>query len=195
MLRKIIVFLLYIFNVIVFRVKCVGQENIQNKGAYIICANHTSNWDAPILVSNLKRKVYVMAKAELFKNKFIKWLGDKCCVFPVKRGMRDIESIKYSLKLLKDGEILVIFPEGTRKGLEKNGKAQNGVAYMAIRTGVPVIPVGIQGEMKPFRKVKLNIGEPLDFSQYKSNKPEKEILDKVSKEIMDNIIMLTNENI
>ena len=195
MLRKIIVFLVYIFNVIVFRVKCVGQENIQNKGEYIICANHTSNWDAPILVSNLKRKVYVMAKAELFKNKFIKWLGDKCCVFPVKRGMRDIESIKYSLKLLKDGEILVIFPEGTRKGLEKNGKAQNGVAYMAIRTGVPVIPVGIQGEMKPFRKVKLNIGEPLDFSQYKSNKPEKEILDKVSKEIMDNIIMLTNENI
>lgn len=195
MLRKIIVFLVYIFNVIVFRVKCVGQENIQNKGAYIICANHTSNWDAPILVSNLKRKVYVMAKAELFKNKFIKWLGDKCCVFSVKRGMRDIESIKYSLKLLKDGEILVIFPEGTRKGLEKNGKAQNGVAYMAIRTGVPVIPVGIQGEMKPFRKVKLNIGEPLDFSQYKSNKPEKEILDKVSKEIMDNIIMLTNENI
>ena len=195
MLRKIIVFLVYIFNVIVFRVKCVGQENIQNKGAYIICANHTSNWDAPILVSNLKRKVYVMAKAELFKNKFIKWFGDKCCVFPEKRGMRDIESIKYSLKLLKDGEILVIFPEGTRKGLEKNGKAQNGVAYMAIRTGVPVIPVGIQGEMKPFRKVKLNIGEPLDFSQYKSNKPEKEILDKVSKEIMDNIIMLTNENI
>ena len=195
MLRKIIAFLVYIFNVIVFRVKCVGQENIQNKGAYIICANHTSNWDAPILVSNLKRKVYVMAKAELFKNKFIKWFGDKCCVFPVKRGMRDIESIKYSLKLLKDGEILVIFPEGTRKGLEKNGKAQNGVAYMAIRTGVPVIPVGIQGEMKPFRKVKLNIGEPLDFSQYKSNKPEKEILDKVSKEIMDNIIMLTNENI
>lgn len=195
MLRKIIVFLVYIFNVIVFRVKCVGQENIQNKGAYIICANHTSNWDAPILVSNLKRKVYVMAKAELFKNKFIKWFGDKCCVFPVKRGMRDIESIKYSLKLLKDGEILVIFPEGTRKGLEKNGKAQNGVAYMAIRTGVPVIPVGIQGEMKPFRKVKLNIGEPLDFSQYKSNKPEKEILDKVSKEILDNIIMLTNENI
>ena len=190
MLRKIIVFLVYIFNVIVFRVKCVGQENIQNKGAYIICANHTSNWDAPILVSNLKRKVYVMAKAELFKNKFIKWFGDKCCVFPVKRGMRDIESIKYSLKLLKDGEILVIFPEGTRKGLEKNGKAQNGVAYMAIRTGVPVIPVGIQGEMKPFRKVKLNIGEPLDFSQYKSNKPEKEILDKVSKEIMDNIICL-----
>ncbi len=193
MLRKIVVFLVYIFNFVVFRVEKNGEENIKEKGAYLICANHRSNWDAPILVSNLKRKVYVMAKAELFKNKFIKWFGRKCCVFPVKRGMRDIESIKYSLNLLKDGEILVIFPEGTRNGMEKNGKAQNGVAYMAIRTGVPVIPVGIQGEMKPFKKVKLNIGEPLDFSQYKTNKPEKEILDKVSKEIMDNIIMLTNE--
>ncbi len=193
MLRKIVVFLVYIFNLVVFRVEKNGEENIKEKGAYLICANHRSNWDAPILVSYLKRKVYVMAKAELFKNKFIKWFGRKCCVFPVKRGMRDIESIKYSLNLLKDGEILVIFPEGTRNGMEKNGKAQNGVAYMAIRTGVPVIPVGIQGEMKPFKKVKLNIGEPLDFSQYKTNKPEKEILDKVSKEIMDNIIMLTNE--
>ena len=193
MLRKIVIFLVYIFNLVVFRVENNGEENIKEKGAYLICANHRSNWDAPILVSNLKRKVYVMAKAELFKNKFIKWFGRKCCVFPVKRGMRDIESIKYSLNLLKDGEILVIFPEGTRNGMEKNGKAQNGVAYMAIRTGVPVIPVGIQGEMKPFKKVKLNIGEPLDFSQYKTNKPEKEILDRVSKEIMDNIIMLTNE--
>ena len=193
MLRKIVIFLVYIFNLVVFRVEKNGEENIKEKGAYLICANHRSNWDAPILVSNLKRKVYVMAKAELFKNKFIKWFGRKCCVFPVKRGMRDIESIKYSLNLLKDGEILVIFPEGTRNGMEKNGKAQNGVAYMAIRTGVPVIPVRIPGEMKPFKKVKLNIGEPLDFSQYKTNKPEKEILDKVSKEIMDNIIMLTNE--
>ena len=193
MLRKIVIFLVYIFNLVVFRVEKNGEENIKEKGAYLICANHRSNWDAPILVSNLKRKVYVMAKAELFKNKFIKWFGRKCCVFPVKRGRRDIESIKYSLNLLKDGEILVIFPEGTRNGMEKNGKAQNGVDYMAIRTGVPVIPVGIQGEMKPFKKVKLNIGEPLDFSQYKTNKPEKEILDRVSKEIMDNIIMLTNE--
>ena len=88
MLRKIVVFLVYIFNLVVFRVEKNGEENIKEKGAYLICANHRSNWDAPILVSNLKRKVYVMAKAELFKNKFIKWFGRKCCVFPVKRGMK-----------------------------------------------------------------------------------------------------------
>ena len=115
-------------------------------------------------------------------------------------GNIDERKIEYKecievINKLRFNEESSLFAVERDKGLEKNGKAQNGVAYMAIRTGVPVIPVGIQGEMKPFRKVKLNIGEPLDFSQYKSNKPEKEILDKVSKEIMDNIIMLTNENI
>ena len=88
----------------------------------------------------------------------------------------------------------MLFPEGTRNGMSKNGRAQNGAAFMALRTGVPVIPVGIIGDMKPFHKVTLNYGKPLDFSEYKSNKPEKEVLEKVSQEIMDNIIMLTNGN-
>ena len=134
-----------------------------------------------------------MAKAELFKNKFIKWFGRKCCVFPVKRGMRDIESIKYSLNLLKDGEILVIFPEGTRKGMEKNLSAKNGAAFMALRTKTKVIPIGIQGSFKPFTKVYLNYGKPLDFSEYYGKEKDKEVLNKVTKEIMDNIIKLTNE--
>lgn len=195
MVRRIVHALLFAFCKIVFRVKKVGEENIKKQGAYIMCANHQSNWDPPILVACTKRKMYIMAKAELFKNNFIKWLAKKCCVFPVKRGKMDIESMKFSLKVLKEGEILMLFPEGTRKGMQKNGKAQNGAAFMALRTGVPVIPVGIQGKMKPFHKVKLNYGKPLDFSKYQTNKPEKEILDKVSKEIMESIIMLTNETI
>lgn len=195
MVRAIIITLVRTFCYIVFRVKKVGENNIQKKGAYIMCANHTSNWDPPILVSATNRKMYIMAKDELFKNGLIKWLAKKCMVFPVKRGKMDLDSIKFSLKVLKEGEILMLFPEGTRNGIQKNGKAQNGAAFMALRTGIPVIPVGIQGEMKPFHKVKLNYGKPLDFSQYKTNKPEKELLDKVSKEIMDNIIMLTNEEI
>ena len=193
MIRTIVAKLIQIFCIIVFRVKKVGEENIAKEGAYILCANHRSNWDPPILVASTKRKMYVMAKEELFKNNFIRWFAKKCCVFPVKRGKMDLESMKFSLKILKEGQILMIFPEGTRNGMEKNGRAQNGAAFMALRTGVPVIPVGIQGEMKPFHKVTLHYGKPLDFSEYKSNKPEKEVLDKVSKEIMDNIIMLTNE--
>ena len=195
MFRKIVVSLIRLFCLIVFRVKKVGEENIKKEGAYIICANHRSNWDPPILVSSTKRLNYIMAKEELFKNNFIKWIAKKCCVFPVKRGKRDIESIKFALKVLNQGDILTIFPEGTRNGMEKNGKAQNGAAFLAIRTGIPVIPVGIQGVLKPFHKIKLNYGKPLDFSKYKTNKPEKDVLETVSKEIMDNIIMLTKEKI
>ena len=88
----------------------------------------------------------------------------------------------------------VTIMEGTRKGMAKNGRAQNGAAFMTLRTGVPVIPVNISGEMKLFHKVTIYYGKPLDFSEYKTNKPEKEVLEKVSKEIMDNIIMLTNKN-
>lgn len=189
MLRSVIVFLVHIFSVIVFRVKLVGKENVPKEGAYIMCANHQSNWDAPILVSSTKRRMNVMAKEELFKNKFIYWLGEKCLVFPVKRGKMDLDSMKHSLKVLKDGEILMLFPEGTRKGMAKNGRAQNGAAFMTLRTGVPVIPVNISGEMKLFHKVTIYYGKPLDFSEYKTNKPEKEVLEKVSKEIMDNIIV------
>lgn len=193
MIRAIVIFFVRLFCKIVFRVKRIGKENVPKTGAYVMCANHTSNWDPPIIVSCTSRKMHIMAKAELFKNKFIYWIAEKCWVFPVKRGGKDIESMKHSLKVLKNGEILMLFPEGTRHGMDKNGKAQNGAAFMALRAKVPVIPVGIIGEMKPFHKVILNYGKPLDFSQYYSNKPEKEILDKVSKEIMDNIIMLTND--
>lgn len=193
MLRKVLVFCISTFSKIVFRVKKVGEENVPKQGAYIMCANHLSNWDAPILVSSTKRPMNVMAKEELFKNKFIHWSGKKCLVFPVKRGKMDIDSMKHSLQVLKNGEILMLFPEGTRKGMAKNGRAQNGAAFMALRTGTPVIPVNISGKMKPFHQVTLTYGKPLDFSEYKTNKPEKEILEKVSKEIMENIISLENQ--
>lgn len=195
MIRALVVLIIKVFSFIVFRVKKVGEENVPAEGAYIMCANHMSNWDPPILVACSKRKMYIMAKEELFKNNFIRWMAKKCWVFPVKRGKMDIESLKFSLRILKEGKMLMLFPEGTRNGMEKNGKAQNGAAFIALKAGVPVIPVGIQGEMKPFHQVKLNYGKPLDFSKYQSNKPEKETLNQVSKEIMDNIIMLTKQEI
>lgn len=183
MIRIVVKFCIRIFTLILFRVKTVGQENIENGKPYIMCANHTSNWDPPILYSATKREMYMMAKQELFKNKFLYWIADKTNIFPVKRGKQDIESIKKSLKVLKDNKILSIFPEGTRNGIQKRGKIQNGPAYLAARSGVEVIPVRIEGNFKPFHKVTLYYGKPLDFSKYQSKKPEKETLDAISEEI------------
>ena len=98
-----------------------------------------------------------------------------------------------NLTALKNGEALGLFPEGTRKGLAKGAKVQNGAAYMALKTKVKVVPVGIQGTFKPFTKVTLNYGKPIDYTKYDSKNPEKEDLEQATKEIMDNIIMLTKK--
>lgn len=187
MVRVIVKFLVRIFTLVVFRVQTYGQENIEKDKPYIMCANHTSNWDPPILYTATKREMYMMAKEELFRNKFIYWFANKTNIFPVKRGKKDIESIKKSIKVLNDNKILAIFPEGTRNGIIKNGKIQNGPAYLAARTGVQVIPAKIEGNFKPFTKVRIYYGKPLDFSNYKSKKPEKETLDLISNKITEEI--------
>ena len=187
MLRVFVKFCVRIFTLVVFRVKTYGQENIEKNKPYIMCANHTSNWDPPILYTATKREMYMMAKEELFKNKFIYWFAKKTNIFPVKRGKQDIESMKKSLKVLSNNKILAIFPEGTRNGMQKNGKIQNGPAYLAARTGVEIIPVRIEGNFKPFTKVKIYYEKPLNFSEYQNKKPDKETLDMISNKITNAI--------
>ena len=167
----------------------------QKNGAYIICGNHVHGLDAPCLVLATKRKINFMAKRELFKNPILKWLGKAFDVIPVNRNEGDMEALKKSFKVLDKGEILGLFPEGTRKGLEKQEEVKNGAAFMAARTGTPIIPVGIQGSFIPFTKVKLNYGKPIDVSEYKSKKPDKEVLEKITKMVMDEVIRLTNEQL
>lgn len=183
MFRVFVKWCVKIFTLILFRVETHGQENIEKDKSYIMCANHTSNWDPVVLYTATNREMYMMSKEELFVNKFIYWFAGKMNVFPIKRGKQDIESIKTSLKILKDNKILAIFPEGTRNGMKKNGKIQNGPSYLAARSGAEVIPVKIEGNFKPFRKIKIYYGKPLDFTKYQSKKPEKEILDLISEEI------------
>lgn len=175
-----------------FRIERIG-EKVPEEGAYILCANHKNYLDAIALVSTNKRKVYFLAKEELFHHRILNWIGHVFDVIPVKRGKQDLDSMKRSLGVLRKGELLGLFPEGTRKGIAKNGKVKNGAAFMALRTGAPVIPVGIQGSFRPFTKVRLNYGKPIDFKEYVSKNPDKEVLEQASKQIMDAIIMLTNE--
>ena len=97
MLRIFVKWCVKIFTLILFRVKTYGKENIEEGKPYIMCANHISNWDALTIYTATKREMYVMAKEEMFVNKFVHWFANKMNVFPVKRGKKDIESIKKSL--------------------------------------------------------------------------------------------------
>lgn len=184
--RKIIKTILCGLYRIVFRVKITGQ--VPKEGAYVLCCNHINYLDAAAIVLLNKRKVNFVAKEDLFKHGILMWLGHLFDVIPIKRDMQDIEAMKRCLKVLKNGELLGIFPEGTRKGMEKNMKAKNGAAFMAMKAKVKVVPIGIHGTFKPFSKVYMNYGDPIDLSDY-----TKENLDEATEKIMNTIVMLTKK--
>lgn len=193
--KRFLKVILHFVAIIYARPKKVGESNIPKEGNYIICANHVHALDAPVLVLSLKREVIFIAKEELFKNKILRWLGNAFDVIAIKRDSADMEAMKLSFKALKQKKILGLFPEGTRNGMAKGVKLHNGAALISLKTNSPIIPVGIQGNFKPFRKVKLNIGKPMDFSELASEKNNKEVLDKITKEVMNEVVRLTNEKI
>ena len=184
--RKLVKVTLGVVYRIAFRVKITGQ--VPDEGAYVLCCNHINYLDAAAIVLFNKRKVNFVAKEDLFQHGILMWLGHLFDVIPIKRDMQDINAMKRCLKVLKNGELLGIFPEGTRKGMEKNLKAKNGAAFMAMKAKVKVIPIGIHGTFKPFSKVYMNYGEPIDLSGY-----TKDNLDEATENIMDTIVMLTKK--
>lgn len=142
MIRAFIKFILKLTTFLLFRIKVFGSKNIEKGKAYIICPNHISNWDPPVMVARVRRNdMYILAKEELFINSFIKWLAKKTKVIPVKRGKQDVGLLKNSVKILKDNNMILMFPEGTRDGIEKRGKIQNGAVLMSLMSGADIIPV------------------------------------------------------
>ena len=194
-IRKILKAIFKVVAIILYRPKIIGKENIPQSTAAIICPNHVHALDSAVIVVMAKRKVNVLAKEELYINGFVRWVASVFGIYRVKKGKKSLESMKVSLKLLKNNELLMIFPEGTRKGLAKGVKPKNGAIKLAIRAGVPIIPVGVQGSFKLFRKIKLNIGKPINYASHKENVNNKEILDKLTKGLMDEIVRLRDEKL
>lgn len=174
---------------IYYRVKIIGTENIPKDGPLIYCGNHRTYADPPLMVVTGKRDMRFLAKQELYDNKFFAFLGWVFDAIPVKRDEKDVSAVKESLKTLKNGNCIALFPEGTRNGLEKGEKVKDGVAFFAVRSGAKVVPCGITGGTKDNRKMTIKYGKPLDYTQYKGYK-DKEVLDKITEEIMNNIIEL-----
>ncbi|HLR11756.1 MAG TPA: lysophospholipid acyltransferase family protein [Sporosarcina sp.] len=174
-----------------YRIQVIGKKNFPKEGGVLLCANHIDNLDPPVVGITAPRPVRFMAKEELFQMPVLKGLLPRLHAFPVKRGMSDRQAMRTALSVLKNGEVVGLFPEGTRS---KTGELQKGLAgagFFALRGNAVVMPCAIIGSYKPFRRLKVIYGKPLDMTPYRERKASAE---EVTEVIMDEIRKLIEEN-
>src|SRR5213079_995595 len=148
----------------------IGREHIPRTGPCIIAANHRSFLDPFIIGTLLRRPVYFVAKKELFGNRLQAWFLNALGAFPIDRGNADADAMSTAREILERGDVVVIFPEGTRIRPGALGKPKRGVGRLALETGVPVVPVAVIGtesirrgwRIRP-HKVRIRVGRPLTF--------------------------------
>lgn len=189
--RNLVKNVMSIYMHIVYRMKIDGLENIPKEGGAILCSNHIHALDSIAYGVHIKRMVYAMAKEALFRTKFKNWFMRHIGCFPVKAGAASEEAINTAIDLLKRGELVMIFPEGTRNGIAKGVKPKKGAALIAVKAGVPIIPMGIMGTFKPFSKIVMHIGKPIDTSTYSSEEINPREVVKLSSEVWDEVVRLT----
>lgn len=136
----------YGFAKIYFRVQVQGTSNLPPSGSYIVAPAHRSNLDSVLLQAVTRRQFRFMGKDSLWKvHPAISWFLTAIGGFPVARGTADRASMRLAQEFLEAGEVLVMFPEGTRKSGPEIQPLFDGPAFLASRTGVPIVPVGIGG--------------------------------------------------
>ncbi len=148
-----------------------GRENVPGEGPFIIVANHTTMFDPPLLTVSLRRQVTFMAKEELFRSKAVSSLISQLGAFPVRRGKVDRATIRAAESVLADGNVLGLFPEGSRSEDGQLQKAKVGPVVIAQRCRVPILPVGVVGTRDLARRtgllrrprITVNVGFPFSL--------------------------------
>ncbi len=172
MLYKILRYIGILVIYFLFFPKIIGKKNTNIKGKAIIIANHISLWD-PIFISVVfKRQIFWMGKIELFKSVPARIFFHIVKAFPVRRGEGDLPAIRHAFKLLRDGKLFGIFPEGKRVKTGELGRFEPGTAMIALKNDAPIIPLYIKGKYKFFRRMKLIIGEPIRLADYVGSKTD-----------------------
>ena len=167
-----------------FDVRVNGLENIP-EGNYILAGNHKSMWDIILLANSIPTNIRFMAKKELFENSLLESFFSKAGAFPVDREGIDINAIKTALRLLKDGETIGVFPEGTRNKTKAiTLPFKEGVTRIATKTNKVIVPFGIDGEYKLGKQINLNIGEPIDMSTIDKENQTQYLEEKVKELIL-----------
>jgi 1-acyl-sn-glycerol-3-phosphate acyltransferase len=171
--------LLQPFFLVYFRMQRIGREHIPASGPVIIAANHRSFMDPFVIGMMLRRPTYFVAKTELFHNPFVAWLLSSLGAFPVERGHGDRDAMVTAREILERGDVVVIFPEGTRTRPGPLGTPKRGVGRLALESGAPVVPIALIGteairrgwRIRP-HKVRIRAGRALRFPQVGEPSPQ-----------------------
>ena len=190
-------FTISLLSKLLLRCQVVGKGNVSKHAACIVVANHVNLLDSPLIGVNLGRKVYFMAKEELFHSRSIGWMAEQFGAFPVAKGKLNPRAGRRALELLAQSQALIIFPEGRRSEDGKLGRAYSGAALLAAKSGVPIVPVGISGTGHLMGKgwflrrprITINIGQPFTLSD-SHDKLSKEEVAYLTCEIMTHIAEL-----
>lgn len=137
---------------VLFRWKVYGAHHVPADGPVILACNHVSIIDPLLVGAGVKRRVYFMAKDELFHLPILHWLLPRLGAFPVRRGSSDRQAIRAALEHLEKGRLVGIFPEGTRSVDGELQRAQSGIAFLAMKSQTPVIPAAIVGSERALKK-------------------------------------------
>ncbi len=182
----------HIFYRLFFRYEVEGAENIPQEGGVIIASNHLSYLDPPLIGIAIKRRATYMAKSSLFHNPLISWFVRMFSI-PVDRGAAKPSTIKTAVNALRQGKLLVIFPEGGRRRGDNPAEGRRGVGMLAALGRVPVVPAYIEGTDRALpvgailirpAKVKIRFGMPLKIEEAERTKDfQKRVTDEVMKRI------------
>jgi len=181
-----------------------GEENIPDNSGCVLVSNHVHIIDPPLLAASLNsRRLRTMAKQELFALPIIGWVFSAYGAYSVRRNGKDLKAIRESLRLVSEGEAVLLFAEGTRSKGGPLQLARGGAGLIALKSGKPVIPVSIQGSNVRFPNVffqwilrrrphiKVQFGSPIDFSNFPTGSDANEAAtERIMKEIAN---LLPNE--
>lgn len=170
--NRFFVFVYYVLGAILRIIHPTTVEGLEKlpRSGVLLCPNHSSNWD-PVLLGTclpVNYRLHAMAKEELFKNPILSWILRKLGGFPVSRGNNDINAVKTAIQVLKSGDNLLIFLEGTviRNGIGAAdglpAHAKSGAAMIGVRTGAKLVPVFVDGEKKLFHRTRIIFGDPYE---------------------------------
>ena len=186
------------FFLFIYRIRIEGAENEPKDAPFIVCSNHISNSDVIVLGVAIEHQLRYMAKAELFKVPLLRHLIRILGAFPIKRGAADVGALKTGIKLLSEGEVIAIFPQGTRyAGVDiRETSAKSGIGMIAYRSGAPVLPVYIhtrKNKHRIFKKTVVYIGKPISGDDIGFEGGNKNEYDRASAFIFDRIVGLAPE--